>query len=59
MAYADAREIEEACSVARRVLAITRTIHSARTDTRLTTVLNRLSEYGDTQPVKNLREATR
>lgn len=57
VAYADAREVEEACRVARRVLEITRTVHSARTDVRLAAVLDRLNEYGDTQPVRDLREA--
>ena len=57
VAYADAREVEEACRTARRVLDITRTVHSARTDMRLATVLGRLAEYGDTQPVRELREA--
>jgi tetratricopeptide (TPR) repeat protein len=57
VAYADAREVDEACRIARRVLDITQTVHSARADGRLAAVLSRLAEYGDTQSVWELREA--
>ncbi|HVQ90141.1 MAG TPA: hypothetical protein VMU51_03810 [Mycobacteriales bacterium] len=59
IAYADAREVEEACRVTHRVLELTRNVHSARTDMRLSAVLGRLSEFAGTQPVKDLWEAAR
>jgi transcriptional regulator with XRE-family HTH domain len=57
IAYADARELDEACRVARQMAELTHHMASARTRQRLQRAIARLQEFGDVPQIRELVNA--